>query len=158
VPGLGQERERSNQVPSSRIGTAPGTVVAHAIHRVRIWSTGYLSSTASSLSITHTSLANPFEVAMSTPESPLPGDFVIRRSERRGGVRISEEWVVCTWPHTHIVLAGPYESYAYAFLRATELRPEPSRSIWRNHGPAGKWERLQLVSAGFSDGSDAPRR
>ena len=92
---------------------------------------------------------------MSTPELPLPGDFVLRRSERRVGIRISEEWVVCTWPHTHIVVAGPFESYAYAFLRATELRPEPSRSIWRNHGPAGKWERLELISAGFADGGVA---
>lgn len=84
---------------------------------------------------------------MSTPESPLPGDFVIRRSERRSSVRVSEEWVVCTWPHTQIVVAGPYESYAYAFLQASALLHDQSRSIWRDLGSPRKWERLERVTA-----------
>ena len=85
---------------------------------------------------------------MSTPELPLPGDFVIRRGERRGGARVTEEWVVYVWPNPQIVIAGPYLNYAYAFLQASTLRSDQPRSIWRDLEFARARERLELVSAG----------
>ena len=86
--------------------------------------------------------------AMSLPEFPLPGDFVIRRGERRGVARVTEEWVVCVWPNSEIVVAGPYHSYAYAFLQASSLRSDQPRSIWRDLESTRRRERLELVSSG----------
>jgi hypothetical protein len=79
-------------------------------------------------------------------DKPLPGDLVIRRREERLQLRANDVWVITHWPDPETVVAGPYQSYGYAFQQAKRLVRDHSEQIWRDHARAGEPEQLEHVT------------
>jgi hypothetical protein len=79
------------------------------------------------------------------PDKPLPGDLVIRCREDRGAIRTVDVWVVTYWPDADTTVAGPYQSYSYAFQQSRRLIKDPSVWIWRDHAAPGAPEQLEWV-------------
>jgi hypothetical protein len=78
-------------------------------------------------------------------DKPLPGDLVIRCREERRTVRHVDVWVITHWPDAETVIAGPYQSYGYAFQQARRLVRDQSEQIWRDHARPGHPEELEHV-------------
>ena len=78
-------------------------------------------------------------------DKPLPGDLVIRCRQERLHVRAIEVWIITHWPDTDTIVAGPYQSYAYALQQARRLVRDRSEQIWRDHARTGDTELLEHV-------------
>jgi hypothetical protein len=83
---------------------------------------------------------------MRSLDKPLPGDLVIRCREERSTFRTIDVWVITHWPDPDTVVAGPYQSYAYALSQARRLVRDKSEQIWRDHAPPGRPEQLELIT------------
>ena len=57
-------------------------------------------------------------------------------------------WVITHWPDAEHPIAGPYQSYAYAFAQARRLVRDRSEFVWRDHARPGDTEQLELVGIG----------
>jgi hypothetical protein len=90
----------------------------------------------------------PREFSLRVPDKPLPGDLVIRSSAEWNGVRRTDVWIVQHWPETEVIVAGPYQSYGYAFAQAKKHVKDRHEWIWRDHARAGEAEQLELVGGG----------
>jgi hypothetical protein len=82
---------------------------------------------------------------MRSLDKPLPGDLVIRYREERSPLR-SVVWVITHWPDADTLVAGPYQSFAYALQQARRLVRDRSEQIWRDHARAGAPEELELIA------------
>ena len=78
-------------------------------------------------------------------DKPLPGDLVIRGREDQTSMRTVDVWVITHWPDVDTVIAGPYQSYGYAFEQAKRLVRDRSEQIWRDHARYGQPEQLEHV-------------
>lgn len=78
-------------------------------------------------------------------DKPLPGDLVIRSREDRTSMRTVDVWVITHWPDGDTIIAGPYQSYGYAFAQAKRLVRDHSEQIWRDHARLGEPEQLEHV-------------
>jgi hypothetical protein len=90
---------------------------------------------------------------MRVHDKPLPGDLVIRSQRDRPHLqRIVDVFVITHWPDADTVVAGPYQSYAYALQQARRLLRDPSEVIWYDQARLGESEQLEQVGSG-ADGA-----
>ena len=82
---------------------------------------------------------------MRSLDKPLPGDLVIRRREEQSHLRPVDVWIITHWPDSETIVAGPYQSYAYALQQARRFVRDQSEQIWRDHARVGQGEQLEPV-------------
>ena len=84
-------------------------------------------------------------------DKPLPGDLVIRtRQDYSPLQRSTDVFVITHWPDAETIVAGPYQSYAYALQQAKHLLKDRSEVIWYDHARSGEAEQLEQVGGGES--------
>jgi hypothetical protein len=89
---------------------------------------------------------------MRVPDKPLPGDLVIRsRRDPSHLQRAVDVFVITHWPDVDTIVAGPYQSYAYALQQARRLLRDRSEVIWYDHARPGAAEQLEQVGGGGTD-------
>lgn len=81
----------------------------------------------------------------SSPNSPLPGDLVIRQALDRSLVRPIVVFVITLWP-TADVMAGPYQSYGYALEKARQIALQRQLYVWRDYSSDPEKPQLENVS------------
>lgn len=81
-------------------------------------------------------------------DKPLPGDLVIRRRRDPSHLRRAVDvFVITHWPDSETVVAGPYQSYAYALQQARRLLRDRAEVIWYDHARLGESEKLEQVAS-----------
>jgi hypothetical protein len=78
---------------------------------------------------------------MRIPDTPLPGDIVIRCREDGTSLRKNDTFVLTRWPDTDTVYGGPYQSYGYALRQARSMIGAADGRVWRDHTRQGEPER-----------------